>query len=317
MNRLPIEKRAQILTLMTEGNSLRAISRIVGCSINTVTKLLTDLGEACAAYQDEHLRELSCQTIQCDEIWAFCYSKAKNVPSEHVGEFGYGDVWTWTAIDADTKLVPSWLVADRSADAALAFMTDLEKRISGPIQLTTDGHHAYLRAVERAFKRTWVDYAMLQKIYGTSPEDQRRYSPGVCIGVKSDNILGNPDPDKISTSYVERQNLTMRMSMRRFTRLTNAFSKKVENHAAAVAIHFMHYNFGRPHKTLANPYPRTPTIKRSPAMAAGVTDHIWTPEEIVRLLDQPQAPTIAPEPSRKPNRARERHEHRPASPRPN
>jgi len=310
MNRLPIEKRAQILTLMTEGNSLRAISRIVGCSINTVTKLLVDLGEACAAYQDEVLRDLPCETIQCDEIWAFCYSKQKNVPADRVGEFGVGDVWTWTAICADTKLVPSWLVADRGADAALAFMTDLEKRVSGPIQLTTDGHHVYLRAVERAFKRTWVDYAMLQKIYGSSPEDQRRYSPPVCLGTKAEPIIGNPDPEKISTSYVERQNLTMRMSMRRFTRLTNAFSKKVENHAAAVAIHFMHYNFGRPHKTLKNPYPRTP------AMAAGVSDHIWTAEEIVGLLDQPRQTGEAerqPEQPREPRRAREHRRQRAGS----
>jgi IS1 family transposase len=202
------------------------------------------------------------------------------VPEEHRGTFGYGDVWTWTAICADTKLVPSWLVGERTPQDALAFLTDLEKRISGPIQLTTDGLHLYLRAVEQAFKRTWVDYAMLVKIYGHDPDaTQGRYSPAVCTGVKSENVLGNPDPDKVSTSYVERQNLTMRMGMRRFTRLTNAFSKKVENLAHAVSLHYMHYNFARPHKTLANPYPRTP------AMAAGVTDHVWTLREIAALLD--------------------------------
>jgi IS1 family transposase len=310
MNRLSIEKRAQIVTLLTEGNSLRATTRIVGCSINTVTKLLVELGQACAEYQDRVLRDLPCRTIQCDEIWSFCYSKAKNVPTEHKSEFGYGDVWTWTAIDADTKLVPSWLVADRGADAALEFMTDLEKRVDGPIQLTTDGHHVYLRAVERAFRRTWVDYAMLQKIYGSDPGDERRYSPPVCLGTKAEPKLGNPDPDKISTSYVERQNLTMRMSMRRFTRLTNGFSKKVENHATAVALHFMYYNFARPHKSLKNPYPRTP------AMAAGVTDHIWTAEEIVRLLDQPKQQEIEPQPeteSRKPSRARAHYGRRPSN----
>ena len=299
MNRLSTAKRAQVVGMLVEGNSLRATSRIVGCSINTVTKLLVELGEACAEYQDRVLRNLPCTTVECDEIWAFCYSKQRNVPSEHRGEFGYGDVWTWTAIDADSKLILSWLVADRDADAALTFMTDLEKRISGPIQLTTDGHQVYLRAVKTAFKRTWVDYATLQKLYGAdTATDERRYSPAVCIGTKRQPVLGNPDPAKISTSYVERQNLTMRMSMRRFTRLTNAFSKKVENHAAAVALHFMHYNFGRPHKTLRNPYPRTP------AMAAGVTDHVWTAEEIVGLLDQPR-PTVEPEAPAEPRRARE------------
>ena len=296
MNRLTTEKRAQIIGALVEGNSIRATVRMTGAAKNTVTKLLVDLGAACADYQDCTLRELPCRTIQVDEIWAYCYSKQKNVPNEHRGTFGYGDVWTWTAIDADTKLVPSWLVGERTFDDALAFLTDLEARISGPIQLTSDGFHVYVRAVERAFAHTWVDYAMLQKLYGSASDAETRYSPAVCIGTKTEDVFGNPDPAKISTSYVERQNLTMRMGMRRFTRLTNAFSKKVENLAYAVSLHYMHYNFARPHKTLANPYPRTP------AMAAGVTDHVWTLREIAALLDQPRVEHAEPEPQRQPAR---------------
>ena len=284
MNRLPIEKRAQILTLMTEGTSLRAISRIVGCSINTVTKLLVDLGEACSDYQDRALRDLPCTTIEADEIWSFCYSKARNVPDEHVGEFGYGDVWTWTAICADTKLIPSWLVGERTIDDAVLFLGDLKARIPHRIQLSTDGLSVYRTAIGMTFGRD-IDWAIMEKQYGRdpAPDSQRRYSPAVCTGVKVRQGKGNPDPSRISTSYVERSNLTMRMNMRRFTRLTNAHSKKVENHAAAVAIHFMHYNFGRPHQSLALKQENGPTIKRSPAMAAGVTDHIWTAQEIVAL----------------------------------
>ena len=280
MNRLSTEKRAQIVGALVEGNSIRATVRMTGAAKNTVTKLLVDLGSACAEYQDDVLRELPCTTIQADEIWSYCYSKQKNVPEEHKGTFGYGDVWTWTAICADTKIVPSWLVGERTGTDALAFLTDLEARLKYPIQLTTDGNHMYLRAVDRAFKHHWVDYAMLQKLYGDTPEDQRRYSPAVCTGTKIDYVQGNPDPDKINTSYVERQNLTMRMGMRRFTRLTNAFSKKVENLAHAVSLHYMHYNFARPHKTLSKPYATTP------AMAAGVADHVWTLEEIVGLLSE-------------------------------
>src|SRR5947209_8571422 len=303
MNRLTTEKRAQIIGALVEGNSIRATVRMTGAAKNTVTKLLVDLGAACADYQDCTLRELPCRTIQVDEIWAYCYSKQKNVPLEHRGTFGYGDVWTWTAIDADTKLVPSWLVGERTQDDAVVFLTDLEKRLAGPVQLTTDGLRLYVRAAERAFRHTWIDYAMLEKIYGTATvEEQRRYSPAVCLGAKSQIIQGNPDPEKISTSYVERQNLTMRMGMRRFTRLTNAFSKKVENLAHAVSLHYMHYNFARPHKTLANPYPRTP------AMAAGVADHVWTLREIAALLDQPPVRREEPEPEQRhePSRARAR-----------
>ena len=302
MNRLTTEKRAQILRCLVEGNSIRGTVRMTGAAKNTITKLLVDIGQACAEYQDGALRDLPCETVQCDEIWAFCYSKQKNVPTEHAGSFGYGDVWTWTAIDADSKLVPSWLVGERTADDALVFMRDLQKRLANPVQLTTDGHGSYLKAVQTAFHEQWIDYGQLVKIYGSenSTAPEKRYSPAECTGSRKEPLIGHPDPSKISTSYVERQNLTMRMGMRRFTRLTNAFSKKVENLAHAVSLHYMHYNFARPHKSLANPYPRTP------AMAAGVADHVWTMEEIAGLLDQPKAdkPTPQPEP-RQPGRARE------------
>jgi IS1 family transposase/lambda repressor-like predicted transcriptional regulator len=278
MNRLSTEKRAQILGMLTEGNSLRATTRMAGVSINTVSKLLVDIGAACTEYQDRALRDLPCTTVQVDEIWSFCYSKQKNVPEEHKGEYGYGDVWTWTALCADTKLVPSWLVGGRTHEAAEYFIADLHKRLPNRVQLTSDGHSAYPNAVGRAFGRD-VDFAQLIKLYASERGAEARYSPPVCTGIRVRVDRGNPDPEKISTSYVERQNLTMRMHMRRFTRLTNAFSKKVENHAAAVALHFMHYNFARPHKTLADPYPRTP------AMAAGIADHVWTLTEIAALLD--------------------------------
>lgn len=277
MNRLSTEERAQILAMLTEGNSLRATTRMAGCSINTVSKLLTDVGEACAEYQDHTLRDLPCKTIEADEIWSFCYSKQRNVPEEHKGEFGYGDVWTWVALDADSKLAVTWLVGERKLADCWTFIADLRDRVSGRIQLSTDAHQTYRGVVGLVFNKDEVDWAQLIKQYRTQSYGEGRYSPPVCVGTRSQVRLGDPDPAKVSTSYVERQNLTMRMHMRRFTRLTNGFSKKIENHTAAVAIHFMHYNFARPHKTLANPYPRTP------AMAAGVADHIWTPAEIIEL----------------------------------
>jgi IS1 family transposase len=273
MNRLPTERRAQILGMLVEGNSLRATTRMADVSINTVTKLLVDLGAACAEYQDRVLVKLPCKRVQADEIWAFCYAKQKNVPADKVGEFGYGDLWTWTAMCADTKLVPSWIVGRRDAGCAHALIQDLAGRLAHRIQLTTDGNRVYVNAVEDAFGSE-IDYAMLVKVYGPEPGVETRDSPPQVVGAFSQPITGNPDPTYISTSYVERQNLTMRMGMRRFTRLTNAFSKKVENHAAAVSLHFMHYNFARIHKTL----------RVTPAMEAGVADHVWSPEEIVELL---------------------------------
>lgn len=271
MNRLPLTKRAQIIGLLVEGNSLRAASRLADVSINTVTKLLVDVGIAASAHQDQALRNLKCRRIQVDEIWSFVYAKQKNVPNGM--EDRAGDVWTWTAIDADTKLVPSWLVASRDAESAMTFVDDLSRRLANRVQLTSDGHKSYLDAVEGAFGGD-VDYSQLVKIYGSmKTEFVGRYSPAVCTGAKKTPVTGNPDPKHISTSFVERSNLTMRMSMRRFTRLTNAFSKKIENHEHAIALHFMYYNFGRIHKTL----------RGTPAMASGVSDHVWSLEEIAGL----------------------------------
>lgn len=269
MNRLPIEERARIVGMLIEGNSLRAVTRMADVSINTVTKLLVDVGSACAEYQDRTLRGLKCKRIQCDEIWAFVYAKQKNVPANKQGQFGYGDVWTWTAIDADTKLVPSFMVGNRDAQSARIFIEDLASRLANRIQLTTDGLKIYLEAVEGAFGCD-IDYSMLIKTY-ESMQEETRYSPAVCTSCEARPVVGSPDPKHISTSYVERQNLTMRMHMRRFTRLTNAFSKKVENHAYQVALHFMHYNFAKIHKTL----------RVTPAMEAGITDHVWTIEEML------------------------------------
>jgi IS1 family transposase len=242
-----------------------------------VVKLLREVGKACLEYQDKVMHNLTCNKLQCDEIWSFVYSKDKNVPETHKGQFGYGDVWTFTAIDADTKLVPSWLVGLRNVDCAKEFVNDLKDRLANRIQLTTDGHKMYLEAVENAFGGE-IDFGMLVKLYGSEPETEKRYSPSKCLGAEKHVIQGNPNTDNISTSYVERQNLTMRMGMKWFTRLTNAFSKKLENHEYALALYFMHFNFARTHKTLANPYPRTP------AMAAGLTNHVWTVEEIVKLI---------------------------------
>lgn len=274
MNRLPLQKRAQILGLLVEGNSLRATSRLADVSINTVTKLLVDLGTASLKYQADKLRGLPCKRIQVDEIWAFCYAKRMNVATAKAAPEGAGDIWTWTAICADTKLVPSWYVGERSAEAATEFAVDLAGRMKDRIQLTSDGFINYRKAVEAAFGID-VDYGQLVKQYGSVNPGPGRYSPPTCIGATKERMVGRPDPKHISTSFVERQNLTMRMSMRRFTRLTNAFSKKVENHAHAVALHFMWYNFGRIHKTL----------RITPAMAAGVSDHVWSLEEVCGLLE--------------------------------
>jgi len=247
---------------------------MTGVNVNTAMWLLADMGKACAAYQDRVLRNLPCRRIQCDEIWSFCYAKAKNVSADKRGQFGYGDVWTWTALCADTKLVPSWFLGGRDAGSAFAFVEDLAERLANRVQLTTDGNRVYLEAVESAFGSN-IDYAMLVKMYGDDPKADTKYSPSEVIGCRTAVISGNPKAKYISTSYVERQNLTMRMNMRRFTRLTNAFSKKLENLEAAVALHFMHYNFGRIHQTL----------RVTPAMEAGVADHVWSIEEIVGLLE--------------------------------
>jgi IS1 family transposase len=250
---------------------------MTGAAKNTITKLLVDLGEACAEYQDGVLVDLPCKVVEADEIWAYCYAKQKNLPEQFKGTPGYGDVWTFTALCADTKLVPSWLVGERTTDDAEVFLTDLANRMAGRIQLSTDGHRIYEGTVGPSFAHD-VDWAQIQKRYASGP-DQGKYSPPVCIGTKRIPLKGDPDPDRISTSYVERQNLTMRMGMRRFTRLTNGFSRKVEHLSHSVSLHFLHYNFARPHSALKQRYPRTP------AMAAGVTDHIWSLEEIAALLD--------------------------------
>jgi IS1 family transposase len=275
MNKLTTEERSAVVRALVEGCSIRSASRMTGVARNTVTKLLVDLGTACSDYQDRTLKNLSCKRLQLDEIWSFVYAKAKNVPAERAGEFGVGDVWTWTAIDAETKLIPSWMVGTRDGEAARAFVNDLASRLANRVQITSDGHSAYLQAIENAFG--WdVDYAMLVKIYGAGGgQSETRYSPAVCIGCNKHRVTGNPDPKHVSTSYAERANLSMRMHMRRFTRLTNAFSKKLENHIHALSLYFQWYNFGRIHQTL----------RCTPAMRAGVSDHVWSIEEIVGLLD--------------------------------
>jgi IS1 family transposase len=276
MNKLSPEKRRAVVACLVEGNSLRATSRMTGVSLNTVTKLLSDLGTVCSVHMDKLMRGLYCEKVQCDEIWSFVGAKAKNVKPDK-REQGWGDAWTWVAMDAGSKLVITYRVGPRDPAEAHAFMHDLAGRLRYRVQLTTDGHRPYLRAVQSAFADD-IDYAMLIKIYGTdqdSRKPERRYSPGVCIEAIPQVVTGDPDPDHISTSHVERQNLTMRMSMRRFTRLTNGFSKKVENHAAAISLHFMHYNFCRVHKTLGT----------TPAVAAGVVLERWTIDDLIVLLD--------------------------------
>jgi IS1 family transposase len=274
MNKLSTEKRVQILRCLVEGNSIRATARMVDVAINSVVKLLIDAGRVCSRYQDETLRNLTCKRVQCDEIWCFVGCKEKNATDEHKAK-GWGDVWTWTALDAETKLVPCWYIGTRDGAAAYHFMHDLADRLSHRVQLTTDGHKAYLNAVEDAFGCN-IDYAMLNKVYGPAPEGPEvRYSPAQCMGAKKAVISGMPDFAHVSTSYTERQNLSMRMGMRRFTRLTNAFSKKVENLEHMTALYFMNYNFCRIHQTL----------RVTPAMEAGVADHVWSVEEIIEMID--------------------------------
>jgi IS1 family transposase len=274
MNRLDSTRRAQVIRCLVEGNSIRATVRITGVAKNTVVKLLVEAGYGCAEFQDKAFRDLNLKRIQCDEIWSFCYAKDKNLPTDKQEVFGYGSVWTWTAIDAETKLVPCWMVGPRDAESANMFMTDLASRLATRVQLTTDGFKPYLEAVEGAFGGA-IDYAMLVKLYGEDMQGDTRYSPAVCNGSKKEIVSGSPSRKHISTSYVERQNLTMRMHMRRFTRLTNAFSKKLENHIAAISLHFMYYNFCRIHQSL----------RVTPAMAANVTDRVWDVEDIVKLLE--------------------------------
>jgi IS1 family transposase len=278
MNKLPLARRVQILSMLCEGSSMRSIERIVGCSINSVDKLLRAAGSVCAAYHDEHVRGVAAKRVQCDEAWSFIYAKAKNVRTAKRAPAEAGDVWTWIGIESDTKLILSYLVGGRDAESALALMDDLRSRVTARMQLTTDGHAAYLSAVEEAFGVD-IDFAQLVKLYGeppSSPEAARRYSPSECVGTRKRTITGNPDPGHVSTAYAERQNLTMRMHMRRFTRLTNAFSKKIENHAHMVALYALWYNFVRIHKTL----------RTSPAMAAGIETRLWSMEDVVRLIEQ-------------------------------
>ena len=274
MNRLSPNDRARILHMLCEGMSIRAVTRLTGASKNTVAKLLVDAGKACAAYHDAHVRNVGTKRVQVDEIWSFTYAKQKNVATAKAAPDDAGDTWTWTALDADSKLIVSYLVGGRDAEYAMWFMDDLRDRLANRVQLTSDGHRAYLEAVEGAFGDD-VDYAQLVKLYGPTITAPGRYSPAECTGAKKVRVTGRPNPDDVSTSYVERQNLTMRMHMRRFTRLTNAFSKKIENHAHAVALHMMYYNFVRLHKTL----------RVTPAMAAGVTDRLWEIADIVKLVE--------------------------------
>ncbi len=279
MNKLDHEARARILHLLCEGASIRAITRLTGASKNTVIKLMIDAGKACAAYHDQHVCGLATKRVQVDEIWSFTYAKQKNVAKAKAAPANAGDTWTWTAIDADNKLMISWLVGGRDGEYAMSFMDDLQSRLANRVQLTSDGHRAYLEAVEGAFGGD-VDYAQLVKLYGAAPESAKgRYSPAECTGAVKTPIEGNPDPKHISTSFAERQNLNIRMHTRRFTRLTNAFSKKVENHAWSVALFATYYNFVRIHKTL----------RMSPAMAAGVTDRLWEIGDIVALVEAADA----------------------------
>jgi IS1 family transposase len=285
MNKLPLEIRVQILSMLCEGSSMRSISRVADVSINTVAKLLVDAGKACAAFHDEKVRGVKARRVQVDEIWSFTAAKQKNVAKMKVPVAGAGDTWTWTAIEAETKLLVSWLVGGRDSDYAIAFMDDLRDRLANRVQLTSDGHRAYLEAVEGAFGAD-VDYAQLVKLFGAAPESMKgRYSPAECIGIRKERIEGDPDPKHVSTSFAERQNLTMRMQMRRFTRLTNAFSKKFENHMHMVALYTVWYNYVKQHKSLKG---------LSPAMAAGISDTLWSVTDLAEMID-----AAAPKPGKR------------------
>jgi IS1 family transposase len=274
MNRLKIEERARIVNCLVEGCSMRSTARLTGAAKKTVSRILVEVGEACAAYSDKIMRNLPCKVLQVDEIWTFTYCKERNIPQQLKGANGIGDTWTWVAIDAASKLIPSWHVGKRDASDAYWFIHDLKGRLANRVQLTSDGHRPYLHAVESAFGSE-IDYSMLIKMYGRETgKGEARYSPPVCIGARRRKIIGNPDRNLISTSFVERQNLTLRMGNRRFTRLTNGFSKKIENHKHMIAIHMMHYNFCRIHQTL----------RVTPAMEAGIADHVWSVEEIVKVI---------------------------------
>jgi IS1 family transposase len=289
MNKLSATRRTAIIASLVEGNSIRSTARMTDTSFNAVLQLVPKIGAVCAEFYDRSMRNLTCRRLQADEIWQFCYAKAKNVPADKRGQFGYGDVWTWVAIDADTKLVPAFYVGPRDARSAIEFMRDLAGRLTHRVQLTTDGHRAYLFAVATAFGVDNIDYATLVKLYGSpvigeNPDTREtRYSPPICVGTKREVQFGEPDDEHISTSYVERQNLTMRMAMRRFTRLTNGFSKKLENLHHALALHYVHYNFVRIHKTL----------RCTPAMAAGVTDRLWNVRDLAELLERAEAEKCA------------------------
>jgi IS1 family transposase len=275
MNKLPLAKRVQILSMLCEGSSMRSVARVADVSFNTVLKLLIDAGKVCAAFHDENVRGVTAKRVQCDEIWSFTYAKQRNVAKAKSAPAEAGDTWTWTALDADSKLILSWMVGGRDGTYALAFMDDLRSRLANRVQLTTDGHRAYLEAVEGAFGGD-IDYAILHKVYGAVPEAAKgRYSPAQCIGCEKHHVEGSPDPAHVSTSYVERQNLTMRMQMRRFTRLTNAFSKKFENHVHMVALYTVWYNYVKLHRA----------HRLSPAMAAGLSDKLWSVEDIANLVE--------------------------------
>ena len=290
MNKLPLSKRTQILAMLCEGSSMRSISRVADVSINTVSKLLIEAGEACLHIHDEYVRGVTAQRVQCDEIWSFCYAKAKNVETAKAAPDGAGDVWTWTALDPDSKLMVSYFVGDRSTESAMIVMEDLRRRLANRVQISTDGHAPYVEAIWQQFEGD-VDYGQIVKVYGAvkGKSAEVRYSPAECVGIRKRRVEGDPNPKYVSTSHVERMNLSIRMQNRRFTRLTNAFSKKLDNHIHALALYFAFYNFCRIHKTL----------RVTPAMQAGITDRLWTLDDIVNQIDELAAPAKARGPYRK------------------